>query len=153
MGNILLACIVQIHAQEQATTHASKVQESVESLVRTLFLRKVKGWIRYCANLDTTVFGKPSHLEIPHITNVPDVLECSEPGLGLVNRMRFNLLDGSLKGLGLRNLNSEISRLGKSGRWWEAFQVFKAIKQQGLQPNVFIYTSMIGAFGRGKQPE
>ena len=89
MGNILLACIVQVHAQEQATTHASNVQESVESLVKTLFVRKVKGWTRYRADLETTVFGKPSHLEIPPITNVPDMLECSEPGLGLVNRMRL----------------------------------------------------------------
>ena len=107
----------------------------------------------YHADLETTVFGKPSHLEIPPTTNVPDMLERSKPSLGLVNRMRFKLLDGSLKGIELRNFNLEMSRLGKGGCWWEAFEVFKAIKQQGLQPDVFTYTIMIGAFGRGKQPE
>ena len=64
----------------------------------------------YHADLETTVLGKPSHLEISPTTNVPDMLECSEPSLGLVNRMRFKLLDGSLKGIELRNFNLEMSR-------------------------------------------
>ena len=72
----------------------------------------------YHADLEPTVFGKTSHLEeIPPTTNVHDMLECSEPSLGLVNQMRFNLLDGSLKGIELRELSFEMSRLGKSGRW------------------------------------
>ena len=104
MRNILLACIVQVNVQERATTYASNVQDSVESLVKTL-VRKVWGWTIHCTDLETTVFGKPSHLEIPPTTNVPNMLECSEPSLGLVNRMRIILLDGSLKGIELRNLN------------------------------------------------
>eukprot|EP00746_Dinoflagellata_sp_MGD_P158955 gnl/MRDRNA2_/MRDRNA2_86601_c0_seq7.p1 gnl/MRDRNA2_/MRDRNA2_86601_c0~~gnl/MRDRNA2_/MRDRNA2_86601_c0_seq7.p1 ORF type:complete len:120 (+),score=21.44 gnl/MRDRNA2_/MRDRNA2_86601_c0_seq7:240-599(+) len=107
----------------------------------------------YCTDLEAALFGKPSHFESPPTIDVPRMLECIEPPLGLVNRMRFNLLDGSLKGFDLRNLNLEMSRVGKSGRCWEAFQIFNAIKQQGVQPNVFIYNTMIGAFGRGKQPE
>ena len=115
--NILLACVVQVHAREQAATRASNVQDSVESLVKTLCVRKVRGWTMYRADLETTVLGKPSRLEIPPTTNVPDMLECSETQLGLVNRMQFKLLDGCLKGIELRNLNFEISRLGKTGRW------------------------------------
>ena len=77
LGNILLACVVQVHAQEQATTHSRNVQDSVESLVKslkTLFDWKVKGWTMYRTDLETTVFGKPSHLEISP-TNTPDMFE------------------------------------------------------------------------------
>ena len=138
---ILRASVVQVHAQELSTTHAINVQDSVESLVKTL-VRKVRRWTMHHTDLETTVFAKPSHLEIPSTTNVSNMLECSEPRLGLVNRMHCNLLDGSLKGVELRTLNFKISQLGKSGRWREAFEVFKAIRRGALS-SLFCFARII----------
>eukprot|EP00746_Dinoflagellata_sp_MGD_P153623 gnl/MRDRNA2_/MRDRNA2_84354_c0_seq5.p1 gnl/MRDRNA2_/MRDRNA2_84354_c0~~gnl/MRDRNA2_/MRDRNA2_84354_c0_seq5.p1 ORF type:complete len:108 (+),score=18.25 gnl/MRDRNA2_/MRDRNA2_84354_c0_seq5:1-324(+) len=107
MENLFLAWAAQVHAQDQAPTRTSNMQNSVESLVRTLLAWKVERWTMYRTDLEATVFGKPSHLEIPPTTNVPDMLHCGEPNLGLVTRMRFNLLDRlSLKRIELSNLKS-----------------------------------------------
>ena len=114
--NILLACVVQLHNQEQASTHASNMQDSLESLVKTLFVLELQVGAMYRVNLETSVFSMLAHPATLPSANMFDVLECNASCLGLVNRMRCNLLDGSLKELGLRSLNVEMSRLGKCGR-------------------------------------
>ena len=47
----------------------------------------------------------------------------------------------------------QIKELGKTRQWWQALQVFRAIQQDGIVPDVIMYNALISALEKGNQPE